>query len=208
VSDDQKYDWNARWRAKAADADWQADPWLLRVLPLLHPGRTLDVACGSGRNAIFLAEHGFAVTAIDLAQEALELLGQEAARRSLAIETRRVDLEANPLLPAGPFDLVTGFFYLHRPLLPLLRELVRPGGLMVLRTFSRAGPFPGGPGNPDFVLNPGELLEIFRDWEILLHEEGLEPAKKGGSLAGIVARRPAALASRGGTMRSNQLRID
>jgi SAM-dependent methyltransferase len=190
MSDDQKQDWNARWRAKAADADWQADPWLQRVMPLLRPGRTLDVACGSGRNAIFLAERGFAVTAIDLAPEALMLLDQEASRRGLAIDTRLVDLEANPLLPAGPFDLVIDFFYLHRPLLPLLRELVQPGGLMVLRTFSCAGPFPGGSGNPDFVLNPGELLELFQSWDILCHEEGLEPSHKGGSLAGIVARRP------------------
>jgi len=61
---------------------------------------------------------------------------------------------------------------------------------MVVRTFSRAGSFPGGLDNPDFVLNPGELPDLFSGWEILLHEEGLEPSKKGGSLAGIVARRP------------------
>ena len=187
---DLQNQWNARWRAKAADADWQADPWLQRVMPLLRPGRTLDVACGSGCNALFLAEHGFAVTAIDLALEALTLLDQEASRRGLAIDTRLVDLEANPILPAGPFDLVIDFFYLHRPLLPLLGALLRPGGLMVLRTFSCAGPFPGGPDNPDFVLKPGELLELFQSWDILCHEEGLEPSHKGGSLAGIVARRP------------------
>lgn len=182
--------WDARWRDKAADLDWQADPWLRRVLPLLPPGRTLDVACGSGRNAIFLAEHGFAVTAIDLSPKGLALLDREAARRGLAIDTRQVDLETNPLLPAGPFDLVIDFFYLHRPLLPQLRALLRPGGMMVLRTFSCAGSFPGGPDNPAFVLTPGELLAIFADWEILVHEEGLEPSHKGGSLAGIVARRP------------------
>jgi hypothetical protein len=72
-----------------------------------------------------------------------------------------------------------------------LRESLRPGGIAVIRTFSSAGPFPGGPENKDIVLRPGELLEIFSGWEILLHEEGLEPSeKKGGSLAGIVARRP------------------
>jgi tellurite methyltransferase len=182
--------WDARWRDKAAELDWQADSWLQRVLPLLSPGRTLDVACGSGRNAIFLAEQGFAVTAIDLSPKGLALLDWEAARRGLAIATRQVDLETNPLLPAGPFDLVIDFFYLHRPLLPQLRTLLRPGGVMVLRTFSSAGTFPGGPDNPAFVLTPGELLAMFAGWEILVHEEGLEPSHKGGSLAGIVARRP------------------
>lgn len=186
---DLQYKWNARWRDKAANLDWQADPWLQRVMPLLPPGRTLDVACGSGRNAMFLAACGFTVTAIDLSQEALALLGREANVRALAIETRLVDLEADPQLPPGPFDLVIDFFYLHRPLLPMLGELLRPGGLMVLRTFSRAGPFPGGPENSAMVLNPGELLELFRDWQVLFHEEGLEPSRKGGSLAGIVAKR-------------------
>jgi SAM-dependent methyltransferase len=181
--------WNARWRPKAPDANWQADSWLLKAFPLLHKGRVLDIACGNGRNALYLAEHGFTVTAIDLSPEALALLTREAARRSLAIATRRVDLETDPQLPAGPFDLVIDFFYLHRPLLPLLGKLVRPGGLIVLRTFSCAGPFPGGPTNPDFALKPGELVELFEDWDILLHEEGVEPAHKGGSLAGIVARK-------------------
>jgi SAM-dependent methyltransferase len=153
------------------------------------------VACGSGRNALFLAANGFAVTAIDLSQEGLALLEREAARRGLAIATRQVDLENNPLLPPGPFDLIIDFFYLHRPLLPRLCERLRPGGLLLLRTFSCAGTFPGGPDNPAFVLDPGELLALFAGSEILVHEEGVEPSHKGGSLAGIVARRPAAAES-------------
>jgi SAM-dependent methyltransferase len=193
MNDDQNYDWNARWRAKAADADWQADPWLQRIFPLLQQGQALDVACGNGRNALYLAERGFAVTAIDYSAEALSLLHREAAVRGLTIATNQVDLEAAPLLPAGSFDLILQFFYLHRPLLPLLKVLLKPRGIMVLRTFSRAGPFPGGLANPDFVLNAGELLQLFSGWEVLVHEEGLEPSKKGGSLAGIVARRPASV---------------
>ena len=196
MNDELRDKWNARWREKAANLDRQADPWLQRVLPLLPRGRALDVACGSGRNALFLAEHGFAVTAVDLAREGLALLGEEGARRGLAIDLRLLDLEGAAPLPEGPFDLVIDFFYLHRPLLPRLFALLRPGGAMVLRTFSCAGPFPGGPGNPDFVLNPGELLALFAGWEILAHEEGLEPSHKGGSLAGIVARRPALAAAK------------
>lgn len=59
-----------------------------------------------------------------------------------------------------------------------------------MRTFSRAGNFPGGPGNPDFSLNSGELPALFDGWQVLLHEEGLDEAHRGGGLAGIVARRP------------------
>lgn len=181
--------WDSRWREKA-DTPFLPDSWLLKHLHLLPAGRALDIACGRGRNALFLAERGWSVTAIDRSQEALVQLEHEAARRHLAVKTVCVDLEAAPRLPSGDFDLVIDFFYLHRPLLPAILHAVSPGGVAVMRTFSSAGPFAGGPDNPDFVLEPGELLDTFAGWEILLHEGGLEPSRKGGALAGIVARRP------------------
>lgn len=186
---DTRSKWNNRWREKAATADLQVDPWLQRIFPLLPTGRTLDVASGAGRNALFLAERQCEITAVDISDEALDQLRLEAAARHLSIETRQVDLETNPVLPEGPFDLALDFFYLHRPLLSLLRDCVRPGGVIVLRTFSSAGSFSGGPDNQDIVLRPGELLQMFKGWDVLLHEEGLEPSRKGGSLAGIVARK-------------------
>lgn len=188
---DSQFNWDDRWRSKSPGVQMQADPWLHRALPFLKPGKVLDIACGNGRNAIFLAERGFQVTGIDFSAEALAQLEKEAGARHLVIETQLSDLETDLRLPVGVFDLVLDFFYLHRPLLPEICKSLKPGGLMVLRTFSRAGPFPGGPENPDFVLKPGELLETFGRWEVLLHEEGIEPSLKGGSLAGIVARRPA-----------------
>jgi tellurite methyltransferase len=187
---DTQNKWNERWQEKAEDF-FDADPWLLRIFPLLPGGSALDLASGRGRNALFLAEQGLSVTAFDISEEALAQLDLEAARRRLPVCTRQLDLEADPQLPSDAYDLVLDFFYLHRPLLPQLRMAVKAGGIAVLRTFSSAGSFPGGPGDPAFVLRPGELLDIFAGWEILLHEEGLEPSRKGGSLAGIVARRPA-----------------
>ncbi len=182
-------DWNARWRERA-DHPFLVDPWLEMVAPLLPAaGRALDLACGRGCNALFLAERGYSVTAIDSAPEALDQLRREADRRHHAIETGLFDLEIAPQLPVASFEVVLLLFYLHRPLLPSLRDAVRPGGVVVMRTFSSAGNFPGGPANRDFVLRPGELLEIFAGWEVLRHEEGLEPSSKGGSLAGIVTRR-------------------
>ena len=186
---DPRSGWNVRWQEKEGHP-FDPDPWLVKIREMLPAGRALDIAGGRGRNALFLAERGMSVLAIDVSEEALEQLGSEASRRGLRIETLRADLEGEPWLPEETFDLVIDFFFLYRPLLPLLREAVKPGGMAVVRTFSSAGSFPGGPGNPDFVLRPGELLEIFEGWEILLHEEGLEPSRKGGSLAGIVARRP------------------
>jgi SAM-dependent methyltransferase len=184
-------DWNKIWQERARN-DLQPDPWLLRVLPLLPGGRVLDLACGRGRNALFLAERGFRVTAVDASAEALAQLDAEAHRRGLHVETVEQDLEKTPRLEMPAFDVVIQFFYLQRSLMPELRRLVRPGGVAVVRTFSRAGNFPGGPGNPAFALDPGELPALFAGWEVLLHEEGLDQAHRGGGLAGIAVRRPVA----------------
>jgi len=182
--------WNNRWREKT-DQPFLVDPWLLAVASFLPTaGRALDLACGRGRNALFLAERGLSVTALDISAEALDQLRAEATNRDLAIDVRQVDLEADPQLPREAFDLAIQFFYLQRSLFPRLLAAVRPGGLAVVRTLSSAGDFEGGPDNPDFVLRPGELPGVFAGWEILRHEEGLEPSHKGGSLAGIVARKP------------------
>lgn len=181
--------WNQKWRERAAE-DWIPDPWLERVLPLLPAGRALDLACGRGRNALLLAEYGFAVTAVDGSAEGLALLGEESRRRGLKLSLRQQDLEAEPQLPVAAFEVVIDFFYLQRSLFPALKAAVVPGGVVVMRTFSAAGGFPGGPRRKDFILNPGELLELFGDWEVLLHEDGLESSRKGGGLAGIVARKP------------------
>lgn len=188
--DDLQSRWNIRWREKSSNANWQADPWLKQVRPLLTQGAAFDIACGMGRNAIYLAEQGFMVTAVDISEVALNLLNTEAQKRQLQVNTEQLDLEGSPVLPAGPFDLLLNFFYLYRPLLSPLMERVRPGGIAVVRTFSQAGAEQYGTVRPEISLRPGELLKIFSGWEVLLHEEGLEPSAKGGSLAGIVARRP------------------
>lgn len=187
---DMQKEWDLRWQKKASTS-LTPDPWLLRAMPFLSPGSVLDIACGRGRNSLYLAEHGFAVTGVDISGQGLNLFRQEAATRNLSIELVQSDLEKSPTLPEGPFDVVSVFFYLQRSLLPAIKDTIRPGGFAVLRTFSKAGDFPGGPDNPDIVLQPGELLEVFNDWEILLHEEGLEKSgKTDGGLAGIVARKP------------------
>lgn len=184
--------WDIRWQEKAKDSDWQPDSWLQRVLPYLpYGGAALDLACGRGRNAIGLAEKGFRVTALDISPVALELLKGEAEQRGLQIDRLQSDLEGDVNLPAGPFDLVIQFYFLHRPLLSRLQDAVRPGGYAIIRTFSQAGTEQFGAVNKGLSFEPGELLRAFTDWEVLLYEEGLEPSRKGGSLVGIFARKKA-----------------
>lgn len=188
--DESRSRWNRHWREKPLAEVAMPDDWLIKASPLLRGGRALDIACGAGRNSFFLAENGFQVTAVDISPVALERLALESRQRQLDILTRQIDLEGDPQLPEGPFDLLINFFYLHRPLLGLELARVKPGGLAVFRTFSRSGLPPQSTLRPEISLNPGELLEIFSGWEILLYENGIEPSRKGGTLAGIVARRP------------------
>ncbi|EAT16813.1 bifunctional 2-polyprenyl-6-hydroxyphenol methylase/3-demethylubiquinol 3-O-methyltransferase UbiG [Desulfuromonas acetoxidans] len=177
--------WNQRWKERQ-ERPLQADNWLLKMLPLLpETGTVLDIACGRGRNAVYLQQHGWQVTAVDGSDEALHQLQSVCPQ----IITRHHDLD-QPLELSQRFDLVLQFFFLNRRQLPHFMQQVRPGGAMIVRTFSDAGEFGSKGGNPEHRLQPGELLEIFSPWEILCHEEGLDPSHKGGSLAGIVARRP------------------
>ncbi|MBD1400354.1 methyltransferase domain-containing protein [Pelovirga terrestris] len=183
--------WDQRWQEKAALPAGQPDDWLLRVLPHLPDlGEALDLACGMGRNALVLARAGYQVTAVDFSPVALDLLSGVAAQEGLPVAVECADLETGDyrVAPAS-YDLGLQFYYLHRPLLPLLQDAVRPGGYMVVRTFSQAGEERFGPVNREISFAPGELLNLFSNWEILLYEEGLEPSRKGGSLVGLFARK-------------------
>ena len=107
----------------------------------------------------------------------MKLLEQEASNRKLALNLLQVDLEASVSLPEGPFDVISKFFYLQRSLLPIIKDILKPGGIVVLRSFGKAKDSTIESGNPDFILNPGELLEVFAEWDILLYEEGLEESR-------------------------------
>lgn len=183
--------WDQRWQEKAALSAGQPDDWLMRVLPHLPDrGTALDLACGMGRNALALAQVGYQVSAVDFSRVALDVLHTEATQQGLPVAVVCADLEAGdyPFAPES-FDLVLQLYYLYRPLLPIVQNAVSPGGYVVIRTFSQAGVERFGPVNKEISLEPGELLETFSKWDVLLYEEGLEPSRKGGSLAGLFARK-------------------
>lgn len=181
--------WNTRWFRKSDAALGPPDDWLQRFQYMLPKGSVLDVACGTGRNAVYLAERGFEVTAVDISEVALGRLAREAQQRGLSIATVQHDLEQNPVLPEGQFDVVLNYLYLHRPLLPAEMAAVRPGGVFVMRTFSRMSGAEESQ-RQEITLQPCELQNIFADWRTLYYEEGAYTSTKHGSLAGIIAERP------------------
>ena len=162
-----------------------------RCLPIL------DLACGRGRNGLALAEHGASVVFADKSSSALESVEQRLAEDDLPGSVWQVDLEepgSNPFAEFS-FGAVIGFRYLHRPLFPALKNSVIGGGLLVYETFTIEQRRFGRPNNPDYLLQPNELQEMFQAWEIIYHFEGvqLNPERH---VAQIVARKPARYGNR------------
>ena len=155
----------------------------------IPPGKALDVATGKGRNALFLAERGFQVVAIDISPIGLEEARRRAQDNSLSIDWQQHDLE-NIRLPAAAYDLIVNINYLQRSLIPGLRSALKPGGHLVFETYLIDQQAAGHPKNPDYLLHHNELLEHFRDYRVLLYREGkfvdsAEPSFR----AGIFARK-------------------
>jgi SAM-dependent methyltransferase len=122
-------------------------------------GRALDLACGRGANALWLAERGLTVHAWDFAASGIERLRQAAAARSLAVEAQVRDVLAAPP-EAGRFDLILVSHFLERALFPALAAALRPGGRLFYQTFTREGAGEHGPSNPAFRLAANELLTL------------------------------------------------
>lgn len=155
-----------------APATTQPLPWVRRWAGLIpRQGRVLDVACGNGRHAVFLAARGYRVEAVDID------LGLSAAARGISgITWRQHDLEAAPWpFAAGAYQGVVVTNYLHRPLFPHLVESLGPGGVLIYATFAAGQGVFGRPRNPLHLLLPGELLEVVRgSLRVVAYEDVLE----------------------------------
>jgi SAM-dependent methyltransferase len=134
-------------------------PWVCRFAPLIRVGGlVLDVACGAGRHTRYLAGLGYRVEAVDRDAEALRGLAG-----IYGVTAREVDLEGGPWPYAGrSFDAIVVTNYLHRPLFPHLLAALADGGVLIYETFAAGNERYGRPRNPDFLLKPGELLELTR----------------------------------------------
>jgi SAM-dependent methyltransferase len=163
--------------------------WLTSHADLLPAtGRALDLACGSGRHAVWLAQRGLHVQALDSSDQAIAHLAATALRLRLTVDAQIRDLETTPppTLGAGVFDLIVAFNYLHRPLFPSLLAALADGGVLVYETFTRAQALRGRPTDPQFLLEPGELCALVGDLAILDAREG---DVEGRCVASIVARK-------------------
>lgn len=143
----------------------------------LTRGHALDVACGRGRNALFLASQGFTVDAIDRDEDALANLTAAATQHGLtSLLVRSMELEnpaQPPAIPSARYDVILGFFYLHRPLFPVLIDALRPGGTLIYETFLIDNHLRHQhPRRREFCLGHNELLELARGLRVLHYDEG------------------------------------
>jgi rhodanese-related sulfurtransferase len=163
--------------------------WLVACASLVPPGaRTLDVACGRGRHALFLAAAGSMVRAIDRDPGRVERLNALARRLRLPVDAEVADLEnGRDDLGDAEWELILVFNYLHRPLFPSLLRALRPGGILLYETFTREqGERHGRPSRPEHLLEPGELSRLVAPLEVVRAREG---EFDGSHVASVAARK-------------------
>jgi SAM-dependent methyltransferase len=179
-------DWEQQYHAQEEHAESPPHSLLAQTVKSLPPGRALDLACGTGHNALWLAQHGWSVTAIDGSATAIEILRRRAGGASVTIDARVADLEDSSFrIAPGHYDLIAMCYYFQRNLIGQCRQGLVPGGAMVVIALL----IEPGKERSTFRLQPGELRGYFADWEILHYSEGTDTWQH--KIAELVARRPA-----------------
>ncbi len=175
--------WDERYRSQSEIGP--PTPLVTEIAGGLKSGKALDLACGAGRNTLWLAEHGWKVTAVDGSRAAIGLL----TARNPEIDARVANLEKHEYtIEPNSWDLIAICYYLQRDLFEQAKRGVMPGGV-IIAIVHIPGP---GEGLTPFRLAPGELAAYFRDFEVLHSYEGppRDPVHH-NRVAQIAARRPA-----------------
>ena len=185
--------WNERHRDGYA-AHGQPSPVLEQWIDRIPRGRALDLACGSGRNALFLAANGFEVDAVDISDAALDIGRRRARAAGLRVNWIEQDLDESPAL-ADSYTLLLVVRYVNLPLIRKLSDRLLPGGMLVTEQHFVTGAEVGGPSDPMFRLQPGALREFAESLGFRLRfcEEAILEEDPGGqpmALARLVAQRP------------------
>lgn len=155
---------------RPADPDIAPSAWVTRFAPLIVPGGlVLDLACGHGRHARYLAAHGWQVIAADIDTSALAGCNEPG----LTLVQRDLEDGSWPWAPES-LDAIVVTNYLHRPQFPHIAASLRERGVLIFETFGAGNETLGRPRNPDFLLQPGELLEAFATLQVVAYEHGIE----------------------------------
>lgn len=182
--------WNKRYAEdspRAATASCLLTDWIADI----PRGKAADIACGTGRNALFLARAGFDVDAIDISSEGLEIARENASRQNLEINWIEYDLE-QPYNFATDYQLIVVMWYVNLSLISRLCNCLAPGGYLLCEEHLLTDNDVTGPRNPEFRVAPGQLRELVSALDVLFYEELVEANEDGerSASARLVARNP------------------
>jgi SAM-dependent methyltransferase len=184
---DRQQHWDEKWMLRrAADAPALCE-LLLKYQAQLTPGRALDVACGLGQNAIWLAQHGWRVEAIDISPVALERARANAAQANVPVHFIQADV-IEYAWPVAAYDLILVRRFLERQLLPVLRRALAPGGWLFYETFNQRKRITQRDFPAAYLLGEGELRQVFCDLDCI---EAGDDGGAHGEVSWLVARCPA-----------------
>jgi len=183
--------WNERFKGEAFAFGKEANPFLKKHIHLLPEGRALDIAAGEGRNAVFLAQHGFDIDAVDISETGLKKARKWAKERGVKIHTILTDLNAYQI-EEERYDLIANFYFLNRHLIPKMKKGLKNGGRIIFETYilEQKELGTGGPKHPRYFLKHNELLKLFHGFRVLFYREGT--FKEGGrrkAVASLIAEK-------------------
>lgn len=190
MSAEDRRKWDARYREGAYDTRTHPSAFLEQSADRLpRRGRALDLACGAGRNAIFLARRGLMVDAVDISSVALKRARRNAG--NLTINWLEADLE-DGFAPACRYDVILNIRYVQLDLVRTLVSALRPGGVLVVEQHLLSDENVTGPKNPAFRVAPGALSRLAAGLDIEQQEEGvfMEPDGTKAALARLLAKQP------------------
>lgn len=188
--------WDERFREGEYPQEPDPSAVLQRYVETFPDGRALDVATGTGRNAVFLAEQGYRVDALDRSREGLKIARQNAADRGVAGNTDWIRADATEYgYPADTYDVITISFYRAVDRLPDIKEALKADGVLFMQHHLRStDPIEVGPSGDRYRFPANELLHVCLDLTVLYYDERTEvrPDGRESATAQVIARNAAA----------------
>ncbi len=190
MEDDQRR-WDERFKGRGFTFGKEPNPFLKKYIRFLPKGKALDLAAGEGRNAVFLAKHGFYVEAVDISEKGLRKAQRLAREMGIKIQTILADLDTYKI-DKERYDLIANFYFLDRSLIPKIKRGLKKGGRVIFETYllEHRDISTEGPKDRKYYLKPNELLWLFKDFRILFYREGI--FKEGGrrkAVASLIAQK-------------------